>query len=100
MLALISEGVDDLSQYGFSLQGSFIDCLKEFIMTKAMELDNDHIVFWNDIIEKMRINYDIINHKDVYDYLSRVDLKKERKNALMRYYRRNFFSILKRKLHL
>lgn len=100
MLALISEGVDDLSQYGFFLKVPLIEALKKFILTKAMELDNDHIVFWNDIIEKMRTNYDIIHHKDVYNYLSSLDLKKEKKNALMRYYRQNFFSILKRKLHL
>lgn len=100
MLALISEGVDDLSQYGFRLNEPFITILKRFIKTKAMELDNDHIVFWYDIIAKMRDNYENICHKEVYDYLSNIDLKKERKSSILNHYRYDFFSILKRKLHL
>ena len=86
MLALIAEGVDDLSDYGFFFEGSILDNLKSFIENKANELDSDHIVFWNDIIEKMGCNYNILKHKEVYEYLSSISLREARKQAIWRHY--------------
>ena len=98
MLALINEGADDLSEYGFYFEGSFLDILKNFIENKAMELDANHIVFWNDIIKKMGENYDNIFHKEVYDYLSGINLEKARKKAVWNHYRKDYKEIIKRKI--
>lgn len=100
MLALIAEGADDVTKYGFDLDDNLLTKLKHFVDTMAMELDRDHVVFWNDIITYMRSNYDNIKNKDVVDYLESVDLESARKRAIWTHYRRDFFSILKRKLHL
>ena len=100
MLALVAEGADDVSKFGFDLDDTLLNKLKFFIETKAMELDHDHIVFWNDIIKLMKKNYDNIKYKDVVDYLVFIDLDKARKQAVWNHYKRDFFSILKRKLHL
>lgn len=100
MLALVAEGADDVSKFGFELDDTLLNKLKFFIETKAMELDRDHIVFWNDIIKLIKKNYDNIKCKDVVDFLVSIDLDKARKHAVWNHYRRDFFSILKRKLHL
>ena len=100
MLALIAEGADDIAKYGFNLDDTLLNKIKDFINNKAMELDYDHIVFWNDIISQMKSNYENIKYKEVVDYLVSIDLNEAKKKALKKYYKQNFFSILKRKLHL
>lgn len=100
MLALVAEGADDLSKFGFYLDAPLLDKLKHFIEHDAMELDHDHIVFWYDIISKMKDNYASIHYKEVYEYLSGVDLHKARKASIWNHYRKDFWSILKRKLHV
>lgn len=98
MLSLIAEGADDLSEYGFYFENDFLDILKNFIYNNAMELDKNHIVFWNDIIDKMKKNYDILKHKEVYEFLTNLDLNTVSKKARLNYYKNNFFKILKRKI--
>lgn len=44
-------------------------------------------------------NYDELFEKEVYDYLRTFDFETEKKRGLWRYYRENFFSIVKRKLN-
>lgn len=98
MLALIAEGADDLSEYGFYFEGDFLDLLKAFITKNAMELDSNHIVFWNDIIKDMKDNYENLAHKDVCDYLLNIDLEKARRNAILNHYKKDWKEIIKRKI--
>lgn len=98
MLALIAEGVDELSDYGFYFDGTIEENLKFFIDYKANELDLDHIVFWNDIVDEMGHNYSELKHKKVYDYLSNINLQKARKKAVWNHYRRDYKEIIYRKL--
>lgn len=49
---------------------------------------------------KMKENYDNIIYKDFVDWFLSCDFKQMKKAGLRKYYRKNFFSILKRKLHL
>lgn len=100
MLALIAEGADDLSEFGFYFEGEFINILKNFIEKSAMELDKNHIVFWNDIIKKMGENYDCLSHKEVYDFLSSVDLEKARKQSVKNHYKNDWKDIIKRKISM
>lgn len=62
------------------------------------ELDKDHIVFWRDIIARMAQNYNELPDKETADYLTLFNFEKEKRECLWRYYRENFFSIVKRKL--
>ena len=97
MLAIIAEG-GDINEYGFSITTPFLIALKGFLHENVRELDHDHIVFWQNIITRMGENYDGLFEKEVYDYLKDFDFEREKKIGLLRYYRVNFFSILKRKL--
>ena len=48
----------------------------------------------------MKSNYENIKYKAVVDYLVSIDLNEAKKKALKKYYKQNFFTILKRKLHI
>ena len=50
--------------------------------------------------KKMQENYNNILYKDFVDWFLACDFKQMKKVALRKYYRKNFFSILKRKLHI
>lgn len=100
MLALVAEGADNIEKFGFDLDDTLLNKLKLFIEKEAMELDNNHIVFWNDIIERMKSNYANLHYKEVYDYLKDINLYKARKRAIWNHYTKDFWQILKRKLFL
>lgn len=96
MLAIASEG-GDVREFGFELPDTFLNCLKSFLKKDIMELDSIHIVFWYDILARMKENYDLLLEKDVYAFLSTFDFEKAKKDYLHNYYTKNFWSILKRK---
>ena len=98
MLTLIAEGVDNLADYGFFFERTIVENLEFFIDNKANELDSDHVVFWNDVIDKMGRNYDNLKHKEVYDYLSNINLVKARRRAVWNHYKRDYKKIIYRKL--
>lgn len=98
MLALIAEGVDNLADYGFFFERTIVENLEFFIDNKANELDSDHVVFWNDIIDKMGRNYDNLKHKEIYDYLSNINLVEARRRAVWNHYKRDYKKIIYKKL--
>ena len=98
MLALASEGAKDLRQYGFNTKSSLLENVREFIETSAMELDTAHAVFWKDIIMRMGENYEILQYKDVYDYLRDIDFVSARKKAVLRHYKKDYKEIIHRKI--
>ena len=50
--------------------------------------------------QRMKENYENIEDKEFVDWFIDFDFQKAKQNGLIRYYRKNLFSILKRKLHL
>ena len=50
--------------------------------------------------KRMLENYENIQDKEFVDWFLNFDFDKAKRKGLMKYYRKNFFSILKRKLHL
>lgn len=98
MLALASEGAKDLCQYGFNMESSLLEIVHAFIETSAMELDAAHAVFWKDIIIRMGENYEILQYKDVYDYLKEIDFTSARKKAIWRHYKKDYKEIICRKV--
>lgn len=98
MLAIAAEGGGDMKEYGFTFDGTLLSQLKKFLQEHIVDLDGAHVVYWYDIIARMKENYENMKHKEVYDFLKNFDFEKERKRYLFRYYRKNFFRIIKRKL--
>lgn len=98
MLSIVAEGGEDMKEYGFYFEGSLLSQLETFLEQHIVDIDDAHVVYWNDIIARMKENYENIKHKDVYDFLMNFNFEKERKKYLFNYYRKNFFKILKRKL--
>lgn len=98
MLALASEGAKDLSQFGFNMEKSLLETVHEFIETSAMELDTSHAVFWKDIVLRMGENFEILQYKDVYEYLKDIDFAVARKKAIWTHYKRDYKDIIRRKI--
>ena len=97
MIGIVAEG-GNVNDFGFHIEGSFCEALKAFLKNNVKEIDNDHLVFWKDAIARMSENYNELPDKDTVDFLVTFDFQKEKKMCLWRYYRQNFFSIVKRKL--
>ena len=97
MIGIVAEG-GDVNNFGFHIEGSFCEALKAFLKDNVKEIDGDHLVFWKDVIARMSENYNELSDKDTVDFLVAFDFQKEKKRCLWRYYRQNFFSIVKRKL--
>ena len=97
MIGIVAEG-GNVNDFGFHIDGNFCEALTAFLKDNIKELDKDHIVFWQDIIARMIQNYNELPDKETADYLTSLDFKKEKRKCLWRYYRQNFFSIVKRKL--
>ena len=45
-------------------------------------------------------NYDCLSHKEVYDFLSSVDLEKARKQSVKNHYKNDWKDIIKRKISM
>ena len=97
MLQLHAEGGDPAC-FGFSYKGSLLNQLQRFLDREVQFLSPKNVDKWSKIIVRMRENYDNVFDKDVADFLRDYDFAREKKRGLWRYYRRNFFSILKRKI--
>lgn len=97
MIGIVAEG-GNVNDFGFHVEGNFCEALAAFLRDNVKELDKDHIVFWRDIIARMSQNYNELPDKETADYLASFNFEKAKRECLWRYYRQNFFSIVKRKL--
>lgn len=102
ILGIIAEGAD-IKDFGFdyeeeTLTQHWINVLDR--KAGLMGFHNEAISHWPHIIKRMKENYQIINDKEFVDWFLTFDFKKAKKRGVMRYYKQNFFSILKRKLHI
>ena len=97
MLQINAEGGDPRN-FGFSYERSVLDTTKAYLRKEIQFFTHKNIDKWSRIITRMSDNYDGLFEKEVYDYLKDLDFEKEKKHGLWRYYRQNFFSIVKRKL--
>lgn len=99
MLALTAEG-GDVKNFGFELTDTLIETVNCFLNTQILELNPDHMVFWNDIIMRMKENLENVPDKEVYEFLANYPFDRAHKEFLLKYYRKNFWKILKRRLKL
>lgn len=104
ILGIIAEGAD-INDFGFdyeeeTLTQHWINVLDR--KAGLMGFHNEAISHWPHIIRRMKENYDHMTQeqKEFVDWFLSFDFKKAKRKGLLRYYRKNFFSILKRKLHI
>ena len=97
MLQINAEGGDPRN-FGFEYERSVLDATKSYLSKEIQFFTSKNIDKWSRIITRMSDNYNGLFEKEVYDYLKDFDFEKEKKYGLLRYYRQNFFSIVKRKL--
>lgn len=100
IIELIAEGVEP-SDFGFIIEDS-----QKSHWTKIIQSDialwgvKKESYYYNIAKLRMKENYANIKDKEFVDWFLNFDFEKAKKEGLKRYYRQNFFSILKRKLHL
>ena len=97
MLQLNAEGGDP-RHFGFGYELSVLHTTGMFLKKEIQFFTSKNIDKWERIICRMGENYENMFEKDVYNYLKNYDFEEEKKRGLWRYYRENFFSIIKRKL--
>lgn len=103
ILGIVAEG-SEVKDFGFNLDGTLKNHWNEVIYRRGglMGFKNERISHWPHIIKRMKANYDKMTQeqKEFVDWFLTFDFDKAQKKSRRQYYRQNFFSILKRKLHL
>ena len=103
VLGLTAEAVD-ARDFGFYIDKPLKEHWEDVMSRRAglMSFKSDRKVHWPHIISRMKTNYDKMNQeqKDFVDWFLDFDFDKAKREGLRKHYRKNFFKILKRKLHL
>ena len=99
ILGIIAEG-GNIRDFGFNIEGSLRDHWVDVLGRKAglMSFKSEEFIHWPHIKRRMLENYENIEDKEFVDWFLNFDFDKAKRQGLIRYYRQNFFSILKRKL--
>lgn len=103
VLGLVAEAAD-LKDYGFYLDKPLKEHWYDVMCRRSglMSFKSERVLHWPYIIPRMKENYDKMTQeqKEFVDWFLTFDFAKMQKESRMRYYKQNFFSILKRKLGL
>ena len=103
VLGLTAEAVD-ARDFGFYIDKPLKEHWEDVISRRVdlMSFKSERKVHWPYIISRMKTNYDKMNQeqKDFVDWFLNFDFDKAKREGVRKYYRKNFFKILKRKLHL
>ena len=103
ILGLVAEAVD-VRNFGFYFDKPLKEHWEDVMYRRAglMSFKSERILHWPYIIPRMKANYDKMNQeqKEFVDWFLNFDFDKAKREGLRRYYRQNFISILKRKLHI
>ena len=101
IVELVAENADP-RDFGFNdIQGSLKQHWERIISRDvALWGTQKEGYYFNIAAKRMRENYDNIADKEFVDWFLNFDFDKAKREGLRRYYRQNFFSILKRKLHI
>lgn len=101
--SLVAEN-EDPEEYGFPIQDSLKEHWQKVMDTRLglWGIDLEKRVYWPFTRERMRENYEKMNdeQKEFADWFLSFDFDKGKRDGVKKYYRKNFFKILKRKLHL
>lgn len=103
VLGLVAEGAN-IKDFGFHLGKPLKEHWYDVMYNHSglMSFKSERVLHWPYIIERMKANYDIMTseQREFVDWFLSFDFAKMQKQSRLRYYKQNFFSILKRKLHL
>lgn len=99
IVAIVSEGGNPMD-FGFPIEGDLLEHWQKIFHERAglWDLENEDSFAYYFTRQRMRANYDRIKYKDFVDWFLNLDIKKEKHDGLLRYIRKNFFSIIKRRL--
>lgn len=103
VLGLVAEAVD-IKDFGFYIDKPLKEYWQDVMYRRAglMSFRSEKVLHWPYIKVRMEENYSNLSdeYKEFVDWFLTFDFDKAKKEGLKRYYRKNFFSILKRKLHI
>ena len=101
IVEIVAEG-GEVRDYGFPIDkplvAFFEDVMNRRLGLWGMAFERD--IYWKDTMRRMKENYSNISEKEFVDWFLSYDFDKEQKKSLRNYYKRNFFSILRRKLRI
>ena len=99
ILEIIAEN-GNIRDFGFEINGNLKDYWEEVMNRRLWNfgVKGESKKHWPDSIRKMKENYEQIEEKEFVDWFLNYDFFAARKKALYKYYRTNFWSIIKRKL--
>lgn len=102
VLGLVAEVVD-VRDFGFYTEKALKEHWNEVMYRRSglMSFKSERVLHWPYIITRMKQNYHLMNQeqKEFVDWFLSFDFDKVQNESRRRYYRQNFFSIIKRKLH-
>ena len=101
IIEIIAEG-GRIQDFGFPIDTSLVAFYQD-VMDRRLGLWGmafEREIYWKDTQKRMKENYANVQEKEFVDWFLAYDFDKEQKRSRMKYYRQNFFSILRRKLHL
>ncbi len=102
VVELIAEGVNP-RDFGFiDIDGSMVSHWKTVISRDIAQwaVQKEGYYYYNLARKRMIENYESIADKEFVDWFLSFDFDKAKRDGLRRYYFHNFFSILKRKMHM
>lgn len=98
IIEIVAENGDPRN-FGFLVNGSLKDHWERIVKRDIALWGVDKERYYRDLARKRMLeNYDIIKDKEFVDWFLNFDFDKAKRDGLKRYYRQNFFSILKRKI--
>ena len=99
VLEIVAEN-GDVKNFGFDIQGNLKDYYSDVMARKIIQLDisGESKKHWPDSIARMKQNYEALDQKEFVDWFLHFDFVKARKKAVYRYYRKDFFKIVRRKI--
>lgn len=99
MIAIVAENGDP-RQFGFEYNGPLKQHWENVINRDVSQWGIQKESYYFGLTrQRMLENYDNIQDKEFADWFLNYDFEKAKKQGLLNYYRKNFFSILKRKIH-
>lgn len=99
ILGIVAEG-RNIEDFGFHIEGSLKDYWQKMMDEKAYTFNTaaEDFLHWGPIRERMKENYENIADKEFVDWFMAYDFRKAHRRTLRRYYRKNFWRIVMRKV--
>lgn len=99
ILEIVAEN-GDITKFGFKIEESLKTHWESVFEKKLYNfgVDSEMRNHWPDSIERIKENYSEIEDKEFVDWFLNYNFVSERKKAIIRHYRKDFFKIIKRKI--